>query len=292
MKTNKDSTRSLIAFLVTWSFLIMAVTGIVLYIVPQGRIAYWIHWSLLGLEKAQWGNVHMMFGGVFILSGILHLYYNWKPFKKYLMDRVKGHFHIRPELIASLFISFAILLMSIYNIPPVSWVFEMNKAIKDAWITRPELEPPFGHAEEVSLKAITRRVGLDYVRSVESLEKAGLVFKGDDPLITIAKKNDMTSMEVYGLISHAKQKGPTLDFTKPTKEELEAHFVGSGLGRKKLPEISDQIGLDTDTAKRRLANSGIVTEDDETLKTLAERHGKKPIDLIYLMLMDKGLSRD
>lgn len=32
----------------------------------------------------------MMFGGVFTLSGILHLYYNRKPFKHYLMERIRG----------------------------------------------------------------------------------------------------------------------------------------------------------------------------------------------------------
>ena len=63
MKKNKQSTRSLTAFLVTWSFLVLTITGLVLYIVPQGRIAYWVHWSLLGLEKEQWGwrkigNIH------------------------------------------------------------------------------------------------------------------------------------------------------------------------------------------------------------------------------------------
>ena len=87
MLKNKQSTRSLTAFLVTWAFLILTVSGIVLYIVPQGRIAYWVHWSLLGLGKSDWANLHMVFGCLFIATGILHLYFNWKPFKKYLADR-------------------------------------------------------------------------------------------------------------------------------------------------------------------------------------------------------------
>ena len=63
MIKHKQSTRSLVAFLVTWSFLVLTVTGIVLYIVPHGHIAFRVHWSLLGLEKEQWAGVHMMFGG-------------------------------------------------------------------------------------------------------------------------------------------------------------------------------------------------------------------------------------
>ncbi len=56
MIKNKHSSRSLIAFMVTWSFAVLTVTGIVLYIVPQGRIAYWTLWSFLGLSKDQWGE--------------------------------------------------------------------------------------------------------------------------------------------------------------------------------------------------------------------------------------------
>lgn len=71
MLKNKQSLRSLMSFMVIWSFLILIVTGIVLYVVPHGRVAYWVHWSMLGMEKEQWGWVHMMFGGVFILTGAL-----------------------------------------------------------------------------------------------------------------------------------------------------------------------------------------------------------------------------
>jgi hypothetical protein len=67
---NKQPIRSLIAFLVTWAFGVLTATGIVLYIVPQGRIAYWTLWSFLGLNKEQWGDVHIMFGGIFIATGI------------------------------------------------------------------------------------------------------------------------------------------------------------------------------------------------------------------------------
>ncbi len=63
MVSNKQSMRSFIACLVTWSFAILTVTELVLYIVPQGRVAFWTHWSLLGLGKARWTDVHMLFGG-------------------------------------------------------------------------------------------------------------------------------------------------------------------------------------------------------------------------------------
>ena len=32
--------------MLTWAFIVLAVTGLVLEVVPQGRVAHWTHWSL------------------------------------------------------------------------------------------------------------------------------------------------------------------------------------------------------------------------------------------------------
>ncbi len=66
--------RALTAFIVTWAFAVAIVTGIVLYVVPQGRVAYWTDWHLISLAKDVWSNIHIVFGAIFIVSGVLHLY--------------------------------------------------------------------------------------------------------------------------------------------------------------------------------------------------------------------------
>lgn len=38
------------------SFLITLLTSVILYVVPEGRVAYWADWHLLGLTKTQWGT--------------------------------------------------------------------------------------------------------------------------------------------------------------------------------------------------------------------------------------------
>ncbi|MDJ0806063.1 MAG: DUF4405 domain-containing protein [Gammaproteobacteria bacterium] len=287
MIKNKQSARSLTAFLVVWSFLILTVTGIVLYIVPQGRIAHWIRWSLLGLDKMQWGAVHMMFGGVFILTGMLHLYYNWKPFKKYLLERVRGQLQIKQELIVSLVISLLILGMSIYHIPPVSWVFDLNEAVKAAWATRPELNPPFGHAEQVSLKGVSRRMQLDHARVVKRLQEAGLIFNEEDSLGVIAEQNAMTPMQVYGLFDHLLSRAQHPPLSNISLDELEVRYAGTGLGRKTLLQVCDQVGLNINLGLQRLAQQGIDATADETLKEVAERHARSPLELLKLMLTEE-----
>ena len=74
---------SLTAFL---SFFVVLLTSIVLYIVPQGRIAYWADWRLWSLSKGQWGDVHINVGCLFLLALSLHIYYNWKPIVLYLKN--------------------------------------------------------------------------------------------------------------------------------------------------------------------------------------------------------------
>jgi hypothetical protein len=75
---------SLTAFL---SFFFILLTSVVLYIVPQGRMAYWADWHLWSLSKDQWGAIHINVGFLFLLTLLLHIYYNWKPITLYLQNR-------------------------------------------------------------------------------------------------------------------------------------------------------------------------------------------------------------
>jgi hypothetical protein len=40
-------------------FLIVSFSGIILYMTPQGRVANWTNWTLLGLGKHDWSAVHI-----------------------------------------------------------------------------------------------------------------------------------------------------------------------------------------------------------------------------------------
>lgn len=283
MRKNKQSTRSLIAFLVTWSFLVLTVTGIVLSIVPQGRVAYWVHWSLAGMEKEQWGWVHMMFGGVFIVTGVLHLYYNWKPFKLYFADRVKGHLEMKREIVVATALTLTILLLSVFNLPPASWVIQLNEWVKAAWISSPELEPPFGHAEEVSLAGLARRMDLDLPQMLEALQEKGIAFDSQrDSLDKIARANDTTPVVLYGLIRQYEKPGSAGD-TPLTPEALEAKYAGTGLGRKSLAELCQTVGIELSQGLSRLNAAGIAAQADETAREVADRHDLSPIDLLKIM---------
>ena len=86
MTQSRFSYRVLTSFFVTFDFLILLVTGVVLYVVPHGRVANWINWELMGLSKDQWTSVHILSALLFLLVSILHLIFNWKPFKHYFFN--------------------------------------------------------------------------------------------------------------------------------------------------------------------------------------------------------------
>jgi len=246
-----------------------------------------VHWQLWGLEKEEWGHVHMMFGGVFIATGALHLYYNWKPFKKYLAEQVQGQLRLSRELVGSLLLSVLLLAAAVWEIPPVSWVFELNVAIKDSWVSKPDLEPPFGHAEEVSVAGLARRMRLDKARGLAALREAGCHFSGErDSLEQIARANHTTPMAVYAVLKRfpLPEEAPATA-TVMTPEQVEEKYSGSGLGRKTLDEIATQIGMEPDIARQRLRDAGIEAAADETLRELADRTDSSPIDLMKLLLV-------
>ena len=55
------------------SFILLVLTAIILYIEPHGRVAYWTHSDFLGLEKDQWGNIHIFSGLLFLVADRFHL---------------------------------------------------------------------------------------------------------------------------------------------------------------------------------------------------------------------------
>jgi len=67
----------------------MLLTSVILFITPQGRVAYWADWRLWGLTKTDWGNIHINLGLLFLIALSVHIYYNWKPLISYLKNKAK-----------------------------------------------------------------------------------------------------------------------------------------------------------------------------------------------------------
>jgi hypothetical protein len=180
---------------------LMLLTSIVLYVVPQGRIAYWSDWRLWGLTKTDWGNLHIHSGMLLLTAISFHVYFNWKPMISYLISkRIRL---ISVELSVALIITLACVSGTYLLVPPFSWVITLNEQVKENG-ARKYGEPPFGHAELSSLSAFARKVGLDLEESLVLLEKAGFpVEDANMTLIDIASRYRTTPRNLYSIIKPA-----------------------------------------------------------------------------------------
>ena len=55
------------------SLVVLIVNSVVLYIVPEGRIAHWANWIFLGLTKEEWADQHLTVGALFLIALIFHV---------------------------------------------------------------------------------------------------------------------------------------------------------------------------------------------------------------------------
>ena len=189
------------------SFILLCLTGIILYIEPHGRVAYWIKWDFFGLEKDQWGSIHIFSGLLFLVAGGFHLYYNWKPLIKYLSGKIETALRYKRELVISSLILLWIVVSGIWSLPPLVYVTDLGETIKNSWVTSPELEPPFGHAELVSLKTFCKKQRIPLDQAMAELRKAGFkVNTSDITLVEIADSKGTSGMGVYEVIKKLEPK--------------------------------------------------------------------------------------
>lgn len=290
-KAKAVNMRGLTALVVTVSFLVLLVSGIVLYVVPEGRVANWVDWEFLGLLKSDWGNLHIAFSVIFLIAAIVHLYpYNWNAFKKHVARRRAAGASgggVRKEFVAALVLGGVVLGGSIAQLPPVSYLFDLNEWAKESWVVAPEYDPPFGHAEELSLAGFARKMHMDLEAAMGELRSKGLAFEGPrDSLAAIGKANGLSAMDVYVLIKRFEQAPEAVALASYTPELVEEKFGGTGVGRKTLAEICELTDMSIEVATARLAEAGIQATPEETAKELAAKKDLGPMDILKIVLIE------
>jgi hypothetical protein len=286
MGNTKWSGRAFVSLLSLASFILLGFTGIILYIQPHGRVAYWTKWHFLGLEKDQFGNIHILAALLFLVAGGFHLYYNWKPLMRYLSGKIEATLRHKRELVISSMVFLWIAVSGIWSLPPLASVTDLGEAIKNSWVTSPDLEPPFGHAELVSLKTFCKKQSIPLDEAMKELRRAG--FKVDSPrntLAQIADSKQTSGMGVYKVIKKLEAKPePVKSGETWTADKVEETFSGTGLGRKTIGQIIEELGLDSDTAYKRLKAANIKAQKDDRFKKLADKHDTTPIKILTIIL--------
>lgn len=286
MDKKEFSGKGFVSLLTFGSFLVMAVTGLVLYFVPHGRVAYWVDWKLLGLTKTDWDNIHIISSLIFTVTGGFHLYYNWKIFLNYLTRKITSGLQYKKEMAIASVMTIALTIGAIYQAPPFNYVIDFSGYLKNTWIKSKDHEPPFGHAEEVSLKILTRKTSIELAKAVAELNKRGIIFDSVETKVKeIARANHISPMDLFGMINKLKISTPTTG-KKYTAEMIDEQFSGTGIGNKRLAWMCEELGIKLETANQRLQKNNINMDADETLKRAANRLDIAPIDILKVILIE------
>jgi hypothetical protein len=306
-------TRRLISLTTFIGFIFLALSGIMLFVSPQGRVAYWAGWSMLGLSKDQWASVHTTFMILFLTVGIWHIVLNWRPIVGYLKDRTRKVRLTRPEFLTSLGICVVCFAGPLLGLPPFQQLLDASEGIKAYW-EGTHGSPPWGHAEESPLDRFCERIGgfrggagggrvtVDCEAAVAALEAAGVaVDSRTDRIIDIATANGVTPQAIADIVlsvaepagSGAVAPGSRRGGAGGAREEGDAAAAnpsegrfphpGSGLGRISLRQYASQFDLDVEELLGILRARGLEVDPDERLRDAGDRLGTDPLGILEVL---------
>ncbi len=268
--------RRVVSLTAALAFVGMVLTSVVLYIVPQGRVAYWADWRLMGLSKTQWGAVHINLGLLFLVALAVHVCYNWKPLTQYMKNRARQWKILTPEfnLASGLVVCFTVGTLAGW--PPFTTILALQDDIK-ADAARKYGEPPYGHAELSSLKVLARKTGLNLQDALAALAASGFTVAGpEQSLQEVASANGVSPQTLYSAMmktaSTAALQSREMPDTPPP-----------GTGALSLAEFSRQYGLEAAELQRLLAARGIKAQTDMTIKAIAAANERSPLDIYELL---------
>ncbi|SDK31927.1 protein of unknown function [Maridesulfovibrio ferrireducens] len=270
---------SLISF---FAIIVMSLTSVILYLVPQGRVAYWADWKFLWLTKEQWGDIHICTGVLFLFVSILHIWLNWKPITAYLKKKAAAATFSSTAFFISIFITLYVVVGTLAGLPPMKQVLEFSTHLK----TQGEIKygvPPYGHAELSPLSVFCKRMELDIDKAVASIKAAGIEIKNPAQSIKeIAHKAGLTPKELHEIIlkdqpnqaANIKSGAPInksgINQNSGNIKGAGMHNgAGTGLGQMTLEQYCERQNLDLNTALGILREKGAVVDKSTTIRDIA-----------------------
>lgn len=269
----KFSFRAFISLYIVISFLIMTLSGIILFLSPPGRVANWTNWKYFGLLKSEWQAVHTIFTFIFVIAILFHIFFNWRSILAYLKTKIDSKLKPRKEIILAIIVSALIFILTLNKVVPFSSVMAFGESLKDSWSTQTS-EPPIPHAEEQSLTKFAQTINLPKDNLVSSLKSKGVKIQNDSITIgELSKNNNLTPSELYKIVSETSGKAI----------HVQTQGQGRGYGRKTISQICSEVNLTAEEGINRLKLAGYIAEKDEKLKDVATRYNLTPVDIANVL---------
>jgi len=303
--------RAFVSVLTALSFIGMAFTGVILFVVPPGRIANWSGWTLLGLTKHQWIGLHDWFSIIFVVASVFHVYLNWKLFVSYFKSKVSKAFALRAEWALALVVCIAVFFGTLGDVAPFSSLLVWNENIKHSWDS-PQQRAPIPHAELLTLTELAEQVrDVDLETMLTNLKANGIEVESTDVVLgELAESYNMTPARLYNIALGQTRPGkgyggpgqggrqgqgghgaggPGGGSSQHTVTQADAsaeHARGGdvrGIGQMTLKEYCSQMGLDVNKAVKKLQDAGFKAGPDTTIRGIADAAGVHPSQVRTLL---------
>lgn len=271
--------RAFTSVLMTLGFMMLALSGVMLFLAPPGRVANWTNWTLLGLRKGEWSGLHVWFGSLFLGMTALHVVFNWRPLVSYLRSRVTRSLGFRAEWAVAAGLAIVVFGGTRAGLPPFSSLLAWNESFKESW-DRPAERAPIPHAELLTLAALVEKGGVELSAATARLAARGITgFAAETVVQKIADRAGISAQQVYDIILAAKAEAPG--------GHVEGK-AGGGPGWKTLTQFCAEEGIEVAVALARLKASGIPAEDRLTLREIATGSSRKPYELLEIIRGPQG----
>lgn len=126
--------RKTTSFILLYSFIIMVLSGAMLFVAPFGRLSMMIQWEMFGLSKMDYQALHLIFMILFILAGIVHIYVNYKAILQYWKNKSKNLIFFTKEFTVATVIITGLFYITVSKNEYTQKFVKMNKSFNDYWI--------------------------------------------------------------------------------------------------------------------------------------------------------------
>jgi hypothetical protein len=279
MSNQKFRFRAFVSLLTGFSFILLTITGIVLYITPPGRVANWTNWTFWGFSKSQWSALHICLSTLFLVVSLLHIWLNFKPLMNYFLNKTKSAFKLRFEWIAAIAVCGFVILGSIKAFMPFGALLDLNEQIKFSW-EEPEQQSPVPHAELLTISELAQNtdVGADVIQL--NLSNNGIEVELDDVFGDIAIEHNLSPNELFYLaIGNNASSG---------NQTNGGHGggrggAGGGLGQKTLAAACQEMDIDLTKAMEALEKAQIQANPDAKIRAIADENNVHPSQIRQIL---------
>ncbi len=138
-KRRSFHTRGFTTILLTFSFIIVAVSGIALYLSPATRASR----TLWGLSHGAWSLLHMNSCAVLLVVSVEHLLFNWHALTGYFVSRATRSLALWKEFLLAFTLAVFLVVGTIQRTPPFNVADFYSGAVRHARQAMEKAEPTF-----------------------------------------------------------------------------------------------------------------------------------------------------